>query len=173
MYKSWTLEDIIIVLKDLDKKYNTKASEVETVISSRMTKCKGQYKFKIDSNKNKVIPIKFTFAKNLLGGYYPEDVVKEVIIHEYAHYVTQDNKMRNQGHNSVFKANCRKLGISDSTYFEYDELNSVAFKEDNYKYKVICSKCKKIIEKRKTIKGNKLHNYISNCCHADLIIEEV
>ena len=90
---------------------------------------------------NKIKPLKFVFAEELVNGKYREEIVREVIIHEYLHYYCNTITNSNNGHNKFFKACCIKSGISSNTTFKYNsELKSDLSK---YKYKIYCSNCKK------------------------------
>lgn len=116
--KIWSLEDIKAVLKEIGEKMGMSCENVPVNISKRMTKCKGQYTCE---NNKELTPIKFTFAYNLINGSYNMSTVKQVIIHEYCHFYSNNYHMDSCNHDYRFKDSCRKAGISDSTYFEIVE----------------------------------------------------
>ena len=76
------------------------------------------------NTENNIIPIKFVFSYTLINGSYPEEVVKEVIIHEYLHYYCNSITKRNNGHNKFFKECCLKSGISPNATFKYNSENN-------------------------------------------------
>lgn len=133
MKKVWSKKDIEVVIKEISEKMGLDATKIPIEISSRMKKCKGQFVFRRIRNPKSIYPLKFKFANVLLSGNYDEDVVKEVIIHEYIHFYTNSIYRENCKHDYRFKANCRKAGISDSTYFTAGGVG--------YKYKIVCTKC--------------------------------
>ena len=81
--KKWTIKEVQDEIDKigliLDYPCNLKIE-----ISNRATKRMGAFFYK--KEKDTIKPLKFVFAKRLLDGNFPEEVVKEVIIHEYLHY---------------------------------------------------------------------------------------
>ncbi len=117
MYKVWGEEDIRKVVDEIAILCRYPCS-IPIEISSRATKRMGAFFYK--KNKNRIEPIKFSFAKSLLDGRYNEDIVREVIIHEYIHYYCDTKMGISNGHNNIFKAMCRICKISDNTKFRYE-----------------------------------------------------
>lgn len=77
-FKSWTIKDIKDILVSVANKAGILVDGIPITISNRTTSCKGQCRYRIiDVN---VKTISFRFAKNLIDGTYPENVVREVII---------------------------------------------------------------------------------------------
>ena len=137
-FKSWTIKDIKDTLVSVANKAGISVDGIPITISNRMTSCKGQCRYRIiDVN---VKTISFRFAKNLIDGTYPENVVREVIIHEYAHHYINTKTNKGQHHNKLFKETCRMLGISDSTYFNHDSSNK-SNSDLNSSFKIECTKC--------------------------------
>ena len=122
---------------------------------------------------NKIVPLKFMFAEDLINGRYNEDIVKEVIIHEYLHYYCNTITNANNGHNKFFKACCIKSGISSSTTFKYN--NTTEKDLSKYKYKIYCSNCKKLVcmHIRKDAAERKLRLYVSKCCNEKLFCDKL
>lgn len=147
--KVWTLEDVKYVLSEISLKAGVSIEGISISISKRMTRCKGLCEYIIENGKYKTIS--FRFSDKFLDGRYPTAVVKQVIIHEYAHHYANTIYKKSQHHNATFKKVCRKLGISDSTYFEnevdFNELSlncsdsSTSLKENKFNYKLTCSCC--------------------------------
>lgn len=173
--KKWSVNDIKEILKECDEKMESNFANVPVRISARMTKCKGMFSF--TQNKNGITPVDFAFAKTLVDGRYSEEVVRDVIIHEYIHCFINVKTKKNQGHNSTFKRYCRYMGISDETYFnakpeiEVEKEKPKATKKSitsAKKYEVFCTCCGKIVAHRNVIKKGLLDNYKSSCCTGKL-----
>lgn len=167
MYKTWNNEDIIKVLNKISKKLNFPYNNIPIEISSKMTKCKGKFVFL--QNKDKYIPKCFRFSAQLLSGVYEECKVEETIIHEYIHYYCIIKNQKKHGHDKYFKSICDMVGISNSTYFT-DKSCENALNKDRYVYKIICSKCGKLVaqRQRKNSIDILLKKYISKCCNEKL-----
>ena len=169
MYKVWCITDIKIIINEISQKWNYPC-DIKIEISKRAKKRMGAFFYK--KYNNKIEPLKFVFAEELLNGKYSEEVVKEVIIHEYLHYYCNTITNSNNGHNKFFKDCCIKSGISSSTTFKYNSENN---KVEKYKYKIYCSKCKKIVcmHARKDAAIRKVNNYISKCCKVRLYCDNL
>ena len=107
MYKVWEINDIRFIINEISKIWNYPCG-INIEISKRVTKRMGAFFYK--NTGNNIIPIKFVFSYTLINGSYPEEVVKEVIIHEYLHYYCNSITKRNNGHNKFFKECCLKSG---------------------------------------------------------------
>lgn len=176
MYKVWTESDIRNVLNEIGSKMDMSCENILVIISSRMTRSMGMFTFKTKkiNGINTIVPVNFKFAKVLLDGRYSEKVVEETILHEYVHCYVNCKYNKNHGHNAFFKRTCRKIGISDNTYFEAETLESVACKERvTPQYQIKCSCCGKVVatRKRKDAVSNLLSDrYRSRCCNSKLTI---
>ena len=167
MYKNWTVKDIEEVIKELNVMFNYECN-IPVQISKRATKRMGAFFYK--KYTNKIEPMKFVFAEDLVKGSYQEKIVKEVIIHEYIHYYCDTRTGVSNGHNKVFKEVCRKVGISDKATFRYNtEKNSTG-----KRYNIYCSNCNKLVcvHKRKDAAHRKVDEYISKCCKAKLYLRQ-
>ena len=116
MYKVWEINDIRFIINEISKIWNYPCG-INIEISKRVTKRMGAFFYK--NAGNNIIPIKFVFSYTI-NGSYPEEVVKEVIIHEYLHYYCNSITKRNNGHNKFFKECCLKSGISPNATFKYN-----------------------------------------------------
>ena len=169
MYKTWSISDIKIIINEISEKWNYPCN-IKIEISKRTKKRMGAFFYK--KYNNKIVPLKFVFAEDLINGRYNEDIVKEVIIHEYLHYYCDLSTNKSNGHNKFFKKCCLASGISDNTTFKY-------FNEENnnkkYKYKIYCSKCRKLVcvHVRKDATIRKVSSYISKCCNARLYCDNL
>ena len=169
MSKVWEINAIRFIINEISKIWNYPCG-INIEISKRVTKRMGAFFYK--NTGNNIIPIKFVFSYTLINGSYPEEVVKEVIIHEYLHYYCNSITKRNNGHNKFFKECCLKSGISPNATFKYNSENN---KVEKYKYKIYCSKCKKIVcmHVRKDTAIRKVNNYISKCCKVRLYCDNL
>ena len=166
MYRKWTLNDIEYEIKMLGIRWNYSCN-IPIEISKRAKKRMGAFFYR-EKNKN-IEPIKLVFANNLIDGRYEENIVKEVIIHEYIHFYCDTKTGVSNGHNKFFKAMCKANGISSSTTFKYR-----TYEEEIRKtYKLYCKSCGKLvcIHKRKDAAERKVKMYISLCCNSKLKVE--
>ena len=172
MYKKWSVEDIGIVIDEISTVCRYPCS-IPIEISTRATKRMGAFFFK--KTRKTIEPIKFVFAKSLVDGRYSEEIVREVIIHEYIHYYCDTKMGVSNGHNAIFKSMCRICKISDETKFRYEakgDENKIK-RSNTTEYKIYCSKCKKLVcvHKRRDAVERKLENYVSKCCRAKLTLK--
>lgn len=167
MYKKWTIQDIKDELNNIGIKLDYPVN-LKIEISSRATKRMGAFFYK--KEKEKVIPIKFVFANRLIDGNYPENIVREVIIHEYLHYYCDTKTGVNNGHNKFFKTMCLKCGIEDKATFNHKGINEDKVNKNIKIYNIYCMKCGKLVctHKRKDAAERKLKEYISKCCNSRL-----
>lgn len=167
MYKKWTLKDIEIVIKELELKWNYPCN-IPIEISKRAKKRMGAF-FYI-KKEGLVEPIKLVFSYDLLDGRYSEEIVREVITHEYIHFYCDVKTGISNGHNKLFKQTCRLNGISESTTFKYG-INDLA---SGKVYKIYCKGCGNLIciHKRKDAVERKIQRYISTCCKKKLEVRD-
>jgi len=115
MHKIWNLNEVERVLTETGERAGLSTKGIPVSISDRMEKTMGSFVFK--EKDGKVKAHEFRFSARLLSGEFDEEVVRNVIIHEYAHFYANVTTGRNNGHNAVFKNVCRSLGIPDDTLF--------------------------------------------------------
>lgn len=165
--KKWTIKEIQDKIDKigliLDYPCNLKIE-----ISNRATKRMGAFFYK--KEKDSIKPLKFVFAKRLLDGNFPADVVREVIIHEYIHYYCDTKTGISNGHNKLFKSMCLECGIKDKATFEYKSTNEDIANKDTKLYNIYCNKCGKLVcvHKRRDAAERKIKGYISKCCNSKL-----
>lgn len=170
MYKKWSIEDIQLIINEISEKWNYPCC-INIEISKRAKKRMGAF-FYVKRNK-KIEPVKFVFAYDLINGAYSEEIVKEVIIHEYIHFYCDTKTNISNGHNDYFKRCCRASGISSSTTFKY--YNGTNLRASKYKYNIYCSKCNKLVcvHARKDAAKRKVKQYISKCCNEKLYCDNL
>ncbi len=163
MNKIWTIEDVRKLLAETGEAMGFDCSFVPVEISTRMEKTMGSFLFR--EEKGKIIPHAFRFSQILLSGYYHEDVVRNVIIHEYAHYYANVKDNQNHRHDAYFKRVCEALGIPSHTYFK-----ELLPKTKKNAYILVCSKCgSKVAVRRKMDSVNMIvRTKISGCCRAKI-----
>ena len=168
MYKKWTIKEIKEELIDIGIKLEY-PTNLKVEISNRATKRMGAF-FYI-KEKESIVPIKFVFAKRLIDGNYPEEVVREVIIHEYLHYYCDTKTVLSNGHNKFFKSMCLKCGISSKATFSYKSINEDIYIKKHVKiYNIYCRKCGRLVcvHRRRDAAERKIKGYISKCCNSRL-----
>lgn len=140
-------------------------------ISKRMTRTKGSFEYEYRRRLGKVIgvkPLKIKIAQHLLDNYHDEDII-DVIRHECVHHIVDIyTKGKSKGHDEVFKRYCRKLGVSDETYFNAKPKTGgkdTPVKRQETRYIGKCQKCGHEYH-RKQLRQGTLENWIHYCyCH--------
>lgn len=167
MYKKWTIEEIEKEIKNISLKLDYPCN-IKIEISTRATKRMGAFFYK--KERELIKPIKFVFAKKLIDGNFSEDIVKEVIVHEYLHYYCDTKTGISNGHNKFFKSMCLKCGITDKATFNYKSIDEDISIKNTKLYNIYCNNCGKLVcvHKRKDAVERKIKGYISKCCNAKL-----
>ena len=181
---SWNLERIqneIQAFQEFAREVigNTKGVESLTncpiEISKRMTKCKGKFEFDYLVSGKKIVgvkPLKIKIAQVLLNEYYDEDIV-ETIKHECVHLIVNVDEKKNMGHNAIFKMYCRKLGVSDETYFTAVPKNRMKLGIIKYTYKESKSRTRRktTVKTKAQLLGSlrrmKAYELIDSCGYTD------
>lgn len=167
-YKVWDIKDIRLVLNEVSEKMGLDCSNIPVFINKRLKTCKGKFikDIQVVNGKKKFSNMRFQIAANLLTGNYKEENVREVIIHEYIHYYTDVTENESCYHDHRFKYNCRKAGISDSTYLTFDVNKS------DYKYTITCLDCNKKFNKNRLKGGIEYYtkNFICKTCKGSLSV---
>lgn len=163
MNKVWNTDDVRKLLAETGERMGLDCSFVPVEVSIRMEKTMGSFLFR--EEKEKIIPHAFRFSHILLSGYYHESVVRNVIIHEYAHFYVNVKNNQNHRHDAFFKRTCEDLGIPSHTYFK-----ELLPKSKKNGYILVCSKCgSKVAIRRKMDSVNMIvRTKISGCCHAKI-----
>lgn len=172
MRRKWTIEDIRRVLKECDDKYyqyNSKAHTLPIKINSRLVTTLGRFFYEKQGNRY-IRPVKFDFNKVLFEGKLDDNYIRNVVIHEYCHYIVNTITGRPIKHGREFKLMCVKLGIPPSAYTEHNEdLN----KNIDLRYELICSKCRDLIGQRVKLNREFIDNSVSSCCNASIVVKDL
>ena len=138
------------------------------VISTRMTRTKGQFEFECKRKNGEVVginPLRIKIAKHLLDNYHDKDII-ETIKHECVHLIVDVYKRKNMGHNKTFKQFCQMLGVNDETYFTAEPKTEPKAKTPSrtseYRYIGKCQKCGNEYH-RKRMSQSTLENWIHYC----------
>jgi predicted SprT family Zn-dependent metalloprotease len=81
---------------------------------------------------------KVEFSKQLLVTC-SDDTIRDVIMHEAAHYIANDRTHINHGHDAYFKAVCAEIGTTNDGTVTQTERTVAA--SEIYKYTVSCPNC--------------------------------
>ena len=144
---------------------------VPVELNGRLTKTLGRVVF-LKDYKGKCTPVKIEFSKRLVETGSEKDL-KEVILHETAHYIVTMVTKEDHGHDKVFKAMCAEIGTSNDT--PHTTLEKPMVK----KYEVKCQDCGRVVaaydRKGKVLqsimKGEKYYQ-CKNCKTSNLIVWE-
>lgn len=163
MDKQFTERRIRGILNEAGNRLGLSCAHVPIEISARMKKTYGSFIFRIQDGK--LIPVAFRFALKLVSGDYPEEIVEQTILHEYAHFYINTISNANHGHDDAFKRTCLKLGIPPHTHFRGEHKEA-----PRSGYRIICSQCAAEVARRRRIDAARAltRKYRSGCCMAQL-----
>lgn len=158
-------------LRQIERKCKDFAKEIWNVnfdipirISNRMTRALGMYYFKNNWDGDEIIPKEIVFSGYLVSyGYYDEKVIDSVIKHELTHwYLSTINKPFND-HHPVFENEIKRIGANST--------NTIT-PAGNF-HVGICSKCNKIIIKKRTYGRIKRYlneeRFRTKCCGKSIV----
>lgn len=149
-------------------------------ISKRMTRTKGLFEYEYRRRNGRIVgvkPLKIKIAQHLLDNYHDEDII-DVIRHECVHHIVDIyTKGNSKGHDEIFKKYCRKLGVSDETYFNAKPKTEVVERTKKLEVRYIgkCTKCGHEFP-RKVMKRDTIHTwlYYSTCtCGGTLHVKDL
>ena len=163
MGSKWTVQDVKKVLMEAGEVMGLSPADISVQVSSRMERTMGSFLFK--EKAGVITPFAFRFSEVLLSGKFENQVVRDVILHEYAHFYANVKSQKNHNHDDYFKSICIKLGTPPHTYFK--ELLPPQKKRG---YVLVCRKCGKTVAKRRRIDAVEkiMRTKISTCCRAKL-----
>lgn len=130
--------DLARVQKEFTEVCNKAGTQVTSPIelNGRLTRTLGRvisYGTKNYLNNSKV-----EFSKQLLATC-SDDTIRDVIMHEAAHYIANDRTHINHGHDTYFKAVCAEIGTTNDGTVTQTERTVAA--SEIYKYTVSCPNC--------------------------------
>lgn len=131
--------DINRIEKEFAAACQTMKVELDTpiLINNRLRTTLGRVCYKRVNNDDEeaILPSKIEFSKNFILNSSDEDI-KEVILHEAAHYIAITLTGERHGHDKYFKSICEKIGTANDKTFFVDKENSI-----KTKYTVKCPHC--------------------------------
>lgn len=149
-------------------------------ISKRMTRTKGVFEYEYKRRNGVIIgvkPLKIKIAQYLLDNYHDEDII-DVIRHECVHHIVDlKTKGNSKGHDEIFKRYCRKLGVSDETYFTAKPKTDIKIKPKKLEVRYIgkCTQCGHEFP-RKVMKRDTIHSWLYECtctCGSKLHVKDL
>ena len=137
----FNVQDVRNILNELDEKtgMSTKDMTIDVKNTTKtLASCVHRVYRDVYGNVVKRQCVRFEVSKLILNCNY--DTLKEVMKHEYAHFMSIQVYQDNCGHDSRFKEMCRKIGanfneVSVSTKDIEEQSRKMA------KYHVICDEC--------------------------------
>lgn len=165
MDKQISCDEIRSMLDWAGQKMGLACHHVPIEISSRMKRTYGSFVFRLEQGK--LVPVAFRFALKLVSGDYSEEIVRQTVLHEYAHFYVNMLDQKNHGHNGVFRNACQILGIPDHTHFQGNHQE-----EKKRGYRILCSRCQKEVarRRRRDAAKNLMRTHRSGCCQAKLSV---
>ena len=107
-------------------------------INGRLTSTHGRVTSQWMPEVGGYLPIKVEFSKRMLDNATDESI-KQVILHEAAHYIATYRTHADHGHDSYFKAVCEEIGCTASKASGNLEYKTAP--TGLYKYLVVCPNC--------------------------------
>jgi predicted SprT family Zn-dependent metalloprotease len=130
------INDMKILCETACRKYNIPFT-LPIVINKRFTRTLGQVTF--EQQASNFVPIKFEISEALIDNCTDQQV-KDVVLHECAHYIAAVVSNQNHGHDAYFKRICHTIGTTNDTATTKDtDLTERLTKLD--KYTVYCPRC--------------------------------
>ena len=153
------IKDITSICSNIASSYGY-SLDIPVEINNRIKKTLGRVTYRRQNGRYE--PIKIEFSSELIKSGNKELII-DTIKHEMAHYFVLKDTGERHNHDSYWKNWAIRLGCRPSASIRvYDN------REENYKYKVVCSHCNKTIglykRASKVIKNP--WRYRSSCCNA-------
>lgn len=161
----WTVDKIVALCVEYCGRADVKFDS-PVVINGRLTRTLGRCIYQHQDNIWN--PIKIEISRQLLETATDESI-KEVIMHECAHYVTCAITHKVDGHGPTFKFYCAKIGTTNDTAY-HNNLQRTKSNEEIYKYTLYCSKCGKFVggKSRACKVTQSPQDYYTKCCDAEI-----
>lgn len=121
--------------EDICKQANVKVT-IPVNINGRLTRTLGRVKYVVNTMSGECTPTQMEFSKQLLETSSDKSI-RDVLLHECAHYIVTMRTGEEHGHDYMFKAVCAELGTTNDGVATKVE-RTVAVQD---KYDVICDTC--------------------------------
>lgn len=129
-------QDIIKICKEICAKVGYDFT-IPVKINKRLTRTLGRVTWIKTNGIVKSTLMEFSYQFLLTATF---DSIKDVITHECAHYLVNEETHENHGHDATFKAMCARLNCTNDGTVCYS-LNRTVPETQIYKYFVKCEKC--------------------------------
>ena len=146
-------EQVVSLVHDVSKKAGI-PMVVPVQINPRLTSTLGRVMYK------NCMPTKIEFSKSFIESE-SDDNIKEVIIHEVAHYVAMVRTNMPHGHDSYFKSVVKELGGKEETGKSTFRTSEAV--KAKHKYTVYCPNCKKVVANYSAFRGKITHLETCTC----------
>ena len=142
--------------------------KVPVTINGRLSRTLGRVCYTVNST-GYAKSTKVEFSRQLLETSTDESI-RDVILHEAAHYILTERTHEEHGHDSMFKKVCAEIGTTNDK--TTTKVERTVAEESLYKYIVYCPTCKKVVggyrRMCKTLQN--LDNCYCNLCKKDGLI---
>lgn len=144
-FKKWNKKDVENYLDELSKLTGLDWRCMELVIDSNMDNSYGEFHIYPRRKSNgEIKPKMIKILDILLNGYIPENLVKNIIAHEFMHFYTIVKENKFIEHNKVYRDYCKKFGFDKNVYQSTNSsiskyIDDCFFKD--YKYLIKCKSC--------------------------------
>ncbi len=135
----WTVERITDYCKEISESMGD-TFDCPVAINGRFTRTLGRVKYQKIRGHYQILVLEI--AKSLLATCDDESI-KQVIMHEWAHYYLIKTTDEDHGHDAAFKRICHKIGCTNDGC--ETEVNRIASTEKMWKYEVTCDYCNEAV----------------------------
>lgn len=111
-------------------------------LNGRLTRTLGRVSIRKDAGEDDWYPYLVEFSNQMLETS-SDKTIKDVIMHEAAHYIVAVRTKEDHNHDAVFKAVCAEIGTTNDT--ATTKVDYTVAQEEVYKYSVYCPTCKETI----------------------------
>lgn len=161
IFKYWTTIEVEKMLDSLSNKTGLDWRCMDLIIDPKMENTYGAFFYERDNDKN-IVPKRIRLSKKILTGKVPENIVENIIIHEFMHFYSTVKENEPVGHSKIYKEYCKEFGFNKDIYASMISLDKY-LGYDDYKYIIKCSHCD-FIEGRYRISGSpKSIEYTCRC----------
>ena len=115
---------------------------VPVKLNGRLTRTLGRVHQRRDNGKTEWHPYLVEFSKQMIETA-TDNTIRDVLLHEAAHYIAVVRTGEAHGHDAYFKAICAEIGTTNDT--THTKVESTVAQEELYKYTIYCPTCNKII----------------------------
>lgn len=115
---------------------------VNITINARLTRTLGRVISEVQEN-GEWRPTKFELSKQLVE-QGTEDTIRDVVLHECAHYIAIETSREAHGHDAYFRSICYRIGTTNDGMVTKDAKFKLP-EEKRHKYSVYCNHCNEFV----------------------------